>query len=64
VLFFDGNYSEYEEDRKKRLGAAASQPADNEFILSYISSPEKLYVSKRHDHRNDRRNNQNSNTGI
>jgi ATP-binding cassette ChvD family protein len=26
VLFFDGNYSEYEEDRKKRLGAAASQP--------------------------------------
>jgi ATPase subunit of ABC transporter with duplicated ATPase domains len=26
VMFFDGNYSEYEEDRKKRLGAAASQP--------------------------------------
>ena len=26
VLFFDGNYSEYEEDRKGRLGAAASQP--------------------------------------
>ncbi len=26
VLFFDGNYSEYEQDRKKRLGAAASQP--------------------------------------
>ncbi len=26
VLFFDGNYSEYEEDRKHRLGAAASQP--------------------------------------
>jgi ATP-binding cassette ChvD family protein len=26
VLFFDGNYSEYEEDRRKRLGAAASQP--------------------------------------
>jgi len=26
VLFFDGNYSEYEEDRKKRLGAAAEQP--------------------------------------
>ena len=26
VLFFDGNYSEYEEDRKRRLGAAASQP--------------------------------------
>ncbi len=26
VLFFDGNYSEYEEDRKKRLGAAANQP--------------------------------------
>jgi len=25
VLFFDGNYSEYEEDRKRRLGAAASQ---------------------------------------
>jgi energy-dependent translational throttle protein EttA len=26
VLFFDGNYSEYEEDRKRRLGNAASQP--------------------------------------
>ncbi|MGA2782592.1 MAG: energy-dependent translational throttle protein EttA [Smithella sp.] len=26
TLLFDGNYSEYEEDRKKRLGAAASQP--------------------------------------
>ena len=26
VLFFDGNYSEYEEDRKNRLGAAANQP--------------------------------------
>ncbi|MCE5210354.1 MAG: energy-dependent translational throttle protein EttA [Deltaproteobacteria bacterium] len=26
VLFFDGNYSEYEEDRKKRLGSAANQP--------------------------------------
>ena len=26
VLFFDGNYSEYEEDRKRRLGAAANQP--------------------------------------
>jgi len=26
VLFFDGNYSEYEEDHKKRFGAAASQP--------------------------------------
>lgn len=26
VLFFDGNYSEYEEDRKSRLGAAANQP--------------------------------------
>ncbi|MGA9109448.1 MAG: energy-dependent translational throttle protein EttA [Smithella sp.] len=26
VLFFDGNYSEYEEDRNRRLGAAASQP--------------------------------------
>lgn len=26
VIFFDGNYSEYEEDRKKRLGAAADQP--------------------------------------
>jgi len=26
VAFFDGNYSEYEEDRKKRLGAEADQP--------------------------------------
>jgi ATPase subunit of ABC transporter with duplicated ATPase domains len=26
VLYFDGNYSEYEEDRKRRLGAAAEQP--------------------------------------
>jgi ATP-binding cassette ChvD family protein len=26
VMYFDGNYSEYEEDRKKRLGAAADQP--------------------------------------
>ncbi len=26
VLFFDGNYSEYEEDRKKRLGKDADQP--------------------------------------
>ncbi|OGP68183.1 MAG: energy-dependent translational throttle protein EttA [Deltaproteobacteria bacterium RBG_16_44_11] len=26
VLFFDGNYSEYEEDYKRRLGAAANQP--------------------------------------
>ena len=26
VNFFDGNYSEYEADRKKRLGAAAEQP--------------------------------------
>jgi len=26
VNFFDGNYSEYEADRKKRLGAAADQP--------------------------------------
>ena len=26
TLWFDGNYSEYEEDRKRRLGAAASQP--------------------------------------
>jgi sulfate-transporting ATPase len=26
TLLFDGNYSEYEEDRKRRLGAAASQP--------------------------------------
>ena len=26
TVWFDGNYSEYEEDRKNRLGAAASQP--------------------------------------
>src|SRR5271157_3455963 len=26
TLWFDGNYSEYEEDRRKRLGSAASQP--------------------------------------
>ncbi len=26
VVFYDGNYSEYEEDRKKRLGAEADQP--------------------------------------
>jgi energy-dependent translational throttle protein EttA len=26
VVWFDGNYSEYEEDRKVRLGAAADQP--------------------------------------
>ncbi|MBN1364508.1 MAG: energy-dependent translational throttle protein EttA [Syntrophaceae bacterium] len=26
VLFFNGNYSEYEEDRKRRLGATANQP--------------------------------------
>ncbi|WP_018949984.1 energy-dependent translational throttle protein EttA [Thioalkalivibrio sp. ALMg11] len=26
VVFFDGNYQEYEEDRHKRLGAAAEQP--------------------------------------
>ncbi len=26
IVFFDGNYSEYEEDRKKRLGADADQP--------------------------------------
>ena len=26
VCFFDGNYSEYEEDRKKRLGKEADQP--------------------------------------
>jgi len=26
VVSFDGNYSEYEEDRRKRLGAAADQP--------------------------------------
>jgi sulfate-transporting ATPase len=26
VTFFDGNYTEYEEDRLKRLGDAAKQP--------------------------------------
>jgi sulfate-transporting ATPase len=26
VVFFDGNYSQYEEDRKKRLGVEADQP--------------------------------------
>ncbi|MDP2106169.1 MAG: ATP-binding cassette domain-containing protein, partial [Desulfobulbaceae bacterium] len=26
VVWFDGNYSEYEEDRKRRLGVEASQP--------------------------------------
>jgi ATPase subunit of ABC transporter with duplicated ATPase domains len=26
VVWFEGNYSEYEADRKKRLGAAAEQP--------------------------------------
>ncbi len=26
VLFFDGNFSEYEEDKRRRLGAAAVQP--------------------------------------
>src|SRR6202142_4207175 len=26
VTFFDGNFSEYEEDKRKRLGAAADQP--------------------------------------
>jgi ATPase subunit of ABC transporter with duplicated ATPase domains len=26
TVWFDGNYSEYEEDRKKRLGAEADQP--------------------------------------
>jgi ATPase subunit of ABC transporter with duplicated ATPase domains len=26
VVWFDGNYSEYEADRKKRLGTAADQP--------------------------------------
>jgi ATP-binding cassette ChvD family protein len=26
VVYFDGNYSEYEDDRKRRLGAAAEQP--------------------------------------
>src|SRR5690554_6959903 len=26
VVFFEGNYTEFEEDRKKRLGEAAAQP--------------------------------------
>ena len=26
VVWFDGNYSEYEEDKRKRLGAEAEQP--------------------------------------
>jgi hypothetical protein len=26
VTFFSGNYTEYEEDRRKRLGADANQP--------------------------------------
>jgi ATPase subunit of ABC transporter with duplicated ATPase domains len=26
VIWFEGNFSEYEEDRKKRLGSAADQP--------------------------------------
>jgi len=26
VVFFDGNYSQYEEDRRKRLGVEADQP--------------------------------------
>jgi ATPase subunit of ABC transporter with duplicated ATPase domains len=26
VVFFDGNFSDYEADRKRRLGAAADQP--------------------------------------
>ncbi len=26
VFFYDGNFSEYEEDKKKRLGADATQP--------------------------------------
>ena len=26
VLFFDGNYTEYEDDRKARLRAVANQP--------------------------------------
>jgi hypothetical protein len=26
VVFFDGNYSEYEADKKRRLGAAAETP--------------------------------------
>jgi hypothetical protein len=26
VVWFDGNYSEYEEDKRKRLGADADKP--------------------------------------
>ncbi|MGH9422384.1 MAG: energy-dependent translational throttle protein EttA, partial [Thermoanaerobaculia bacterium] len=26
VVWYDGNYSEYEEDKRKRLGAEAGQP--------------------------------------
>jgi hypothetical protein len=26
VVWFDGNYSEYEEDKRKRLGTEADQP--------------------------------------
>jgi hypothetical protein len=26
VFWFDGNYTDYEEDRKKRLGAGADRP--------------------------------------
>ncbi|MDD2223936.1 MAG: hypothetical protein PHF42_10930, partial [Pseudomonas sp.] len=26
VVFFEGNYTDYEADRKKRLGDAAAQP--------------------------------------
>jgi ATPase subunit of ABC transporter with duplicated ATPase domains len=26
VVFFDGNYSEYEEDRRRRLGPEAERP--------------------------------------
>jgi len=26
VVWFEGNYSEYEEDRRKRLGAEADRP--------------------------------------
>ncbi len=31
VLFFEGSYSEYEEDRKRRLGAEADQPHRTKF---------------------------------
>ena len=30
VVFFDGNYSEYEADKKRRLGAAAETPAPDQ----------------------------------